>query len=448
MFFSIFPTKDNTITNSTIKNLSKTGSNMGSSEILEIYHLTSSVSSRGESRILMHFDLNFISSSISDSSINSGSVEYRLFLKNAEHSEKVPYGFSLEVAPLSQSFSEGRGLSMYDEGLKDAGYSNWIQATALSNWSISGASYFSQSNLTASQYFETGHEDLNINITNIVNEWISGNIENNGLIIKLENVYEQSSTDFYVKKFFSRNAHATERTPKLNVLWDSVLQDDRSNMFYDTTGSLFYYRYINGAPNNVLEPLYVNIYNSSSAVVQTLTASKYSNGVYQISGVLISPTSSTQVYRDVWFNSGQQFFTGNFELSYATGSAFFDYDNVTLTIPNLKLYRNGEQTIIRTFIRRKDYKPALQHYAGKNPVPYLMKNAYYQIQNAETEEIIVDFSTGSNQYSKLSYDEQGNYFELWTDAFKSDQIYKIKVLIESQGQKYVFDKNFTFKIES
>jgi hypothetical protein len=448
MFYAIFAEKDATITDVTVNGASRTGSNSGASEVSELYILTSSADSRGESRVIMQFGLTALSQSISEGLIPSGGVEYRLFLKNAQHGEELPYSFHLEVCPLSQTWAEGRGLSMYDEGLKDAGFANWRQATSLTNWTISGSSYLSSSNLTASQYFESGHEDLDVNISNIVNAWLTGGLTNNGLVIKYPAAYSALQSDFYVKKFFSRNSHATERVPKIAARWEKVIQDDRNNMFYGNSGTLYYYRFNNGVAQNVSGPLFVNIVNSSSVVTQTLTATLSSDGIYHASGVMVNYNSATQVYRDVWFSGTSQYFIGNFRANYATGSQFFDYDNCNLDIPNLKTFRQGEKVIVRVFIREKDYRPALASYASQTPTPLFMKDSYYQIQNAETEEVIVDFSTGSNKYSKLSYDENGNYFEMWTDSLKPEYIYKVRILVNHKKQTQVFDKEFTFKIDT
>lgn len=447
MFYTIFPNRDCTITNVSINGNSRTGSNSGASEIAELYYLTSSASNRGKSRILMHFDLSYLSGEVSAGRIPSGS-QFRLFMKNATHAETVPYSFDVDVCPLNQPWTEGRGLSMYDEGAKDGGVANWTKATSLVNWSISGSSYNSASHMTASQYFESGHEDLNVDISNIVGLWLTGGLANYGVVIKFADAYEEAGEDFFVKKFYSRNAHATERSPKLITLWEKIIQDDRRNVFYDVSGTLFYYRFENGVPSNLSLPLFVDLYNSSSNVVQTLTATMHAQGVYKVSGACVSPHSATTIFRDVWFSGTTQYFTGCFRPTYSTGSQYFDYDNFTLGIPNLQTYQPGERVIVRVFIREKDYRPALASYAGQAPVPLFMKDAYYQIQNAETEEVIVDFSTGSLKYSKLSYDENGNYFELWTDSLKPEYLYKVRILVNHKNQTQIFDKDCTFKIDT
>jgi hypothetical protein len=85
--------------------------------------------------------------------------------------------------------------------------------------------------------------------------------------------------------------------------------------------------------------------------------------------------------------------------------------------------------------------------AGQNPEPVLLKDAYYQIQDAETEEIVVDFSTGSVKYSKLSYDKDGNYFLLDTNSLRPEYVYKIKIMMNWADQIQIFDRDLLFKIE-
>jgi hypothetical protein len=336
-------------------------------------------------------------------------------------------------------------LSNYDEGLKDVGIANWSNRTLLDNWSISGSSYFSSSNLTSSQYFESGLEDLDCDISNIVRNWVQGVIPNNGLVIKFPLAYENLNQDLYVKKFFSRNAHATERTPKLFVGWDDSLLDDRANIKYSIPGTLTYYRNINGSLQNFGSTLFVNVMNSSS-LIQVLTASQVQTGIYSVSGVLVAPTNSLSTFNDVWYSGAQQVFTGSFKAIYETGSSTLGFDSITLDIPNLTTFTYGSKTIIRVFCRQKDYRPALASYASESPEPVLLRDAYYQIQDAETEDVIVDFSTGSVKYSKLSYDKDGNYFLLKTDSLRPEYIYKIKIFVNWSNQIQIFDRNFLFKV--
>ena len=75
-------------------------------------------------------------------------------------------------------------------------------------------------------------------------------------------------------------------------------------------------------------------------------------------------------------------------------------------------------------------------------------SSYYSITDAETEDVIVPFGSGS----KLSCDSSGNYFNLWMDGYQPERFYSIQYKIVS-GSGTVdetiqyFDEGFTFKVE-
>lgn len=444
MYFSIRPSKDTTIYGAKIDGKIRSGSNAGQSEILELFHLTESASTNGDSRILLKFDLDLLSSAIAEGLIPSSSVKFNLTLKNAVHYEEVPYSYEIKVFPLTTRWDEGRGLSNFDEELKDKGVANWLKSTHATNWTSPGGDFSHV--LSSSQYFEFGTEDLSVDITNIVNAWLTGGVENHGLLLKFDDFYETGSVDFYVKKFFSRHSLVPERQPRIDVLWEGVIQDDRSDFSYEHTGTIAYYRFIDGQPSVINGPIYVDIWSSSS-VVQTLTASSVMPGIYVASGAFIEPDGTTEIFRDVWFTDDRQLFTGSIVPIYSTGSIYVFEEDLSVSLPNLKPeYTHGERTKIKVFAFNKDYRPSVVREASLESDPVLFKDAYFQIENAETEEVIVSFSTGSVKYSKLSYDAEGNYFDLWTDAFPKSGIYKIKILSFYNNRWHIFDNKWFFKV--
>lgn len=448
MIFSYFPTKDTSITDATILGTAKTGSNQGKSEVLEVFTLprASSSVSYGKSRILLQFDISSLSASVANGTIPSSSVQYKLIMKNAVHSDTVPESFDLEVLPLSRSWDEGSGLSNYDEGLKNSGFANWNNATSIQSWSLTGSDFLSS--VTASQHFDTGEEDLSLDISNIVYSWLTGGLPNNGIVLKMPAQYENGNNEFFTKKFFSRHSHVPERIPSLQCLWDTdVYQDDRNNVSYNKVAKLFYYRSINGTFEDASSQLFVNVLNSSSAVVQTLTASRNETGIYSVSGVLVSYTGSTQYFRDVWFSGATQYYTGSFISKYSTGSNSLCISDLVVNVSNLKQdYYQDEIAFIRVFARNKDYKPAIRKSGSTDPSPLYLTDSYYEISNAETEEVVIPFSTGSNKYTKLSYDKDGNYFKFNIQNLPKYGLYKIKILVNYNSEKFIFDRDWTIKV--
>jgi len=74
-------------------------------------------------------------------------------------------------------------------------------------------------------------------------------------------------------------------------------------------------------------------------------------------------------------------------------------------------------------------------------------SSYYSIADAETEDVIVPFGSGS----KLSCDSTGNYFNLWLDGYQPERYYTIRYRVVSGSgtvdelDQY-FDEGFTFKV--
>tara|TARA_R110001592_G_C13170226_1_gene749755 strand:+ start:1431 stop:3368 length:1938 start_codon:yes stop_codon:yes gene_type:complete len=127
-----FANADNTITNAFASNLTTrgTGSNMGASDILEVFSIygQGSTTSVEKARAMVQFDVSKIKAARDAGTIaQSGSVSFMLRLFNAEHGQTLPKNCTLAVLPISQSWSEGSGLDM--EEYADLDVSNWIFAS-------------------------------------------------------------------------------------------------------------------------------------------------------------------------------------------------------------------------------------------------------------------------------------------------------------------------------
>ena len=77
-------------------------------------------------------------------------------------------------------------------------------------WYLSGS---------ASQSFNNESDDVRMNVSGIVNLWISGSLPNNGLIIHHSLNNEENTSDYGILKFFSKETN-TIYEPKLELVWD------------------------------------------------------------------------------------------------------------------------------------------------------------------------------------------------------------------------------------
>ena len=82
------------------------------------------------------------------------------------------------------------------------------------------------------QSFVNQSPDVEVEVTNMVNMWLQGQVENYGMLIRFSGSQETDETTFGHLKFFSRNTH-TIYSPQLEVRWD-----DHVPCTGDNTGSL------------------------------------------------------------------------------------------------------------------------------------------------------------------------------------------------------------------
>lgn len=174
--------KDNTIANALRENLSarSTAANMGASDILELFSIfgQSSSSSVEQTRVIAQFPISEIKADRDNGIVPaSGSVDYILNFCNTPHGQTTPENFTVVMHPLVQNWSEGNGLDM--ESYLDLEASNWVSASEGVSWHSTGSDFVSSSYvrkvdvpLEYTQTLESGVENLSINITPLVEEWI------------------------------------------------------------------------------------------------------------------------------------------------------------------------------------------------------------------------------------------------------------------------------------
>ena len=229
MIYTIYPFKDATI-------YEKTESlNTGLDSILELSHeMVDANSSIYNSRILMYFNLDDLNEKINSSIIPSSSLYY-LSLRTADVKE-VPQEYKIYAYPLSSSWTNGTGQYASRPNITDGVSwkyrsskkiaSVWEPTQSLNpnvtgsyNTSIGGGTWWTYNNLICSESFYYKTSDVYMNISPTINAWISGSIQNDGLIIKFDESLENLPDYFTTLQFFSLESN-TIYVPRLHVIWD------------------------------------------------------------------------------------------------------------------------------------------------------------------------------------------------------------------------------------
>ena len=364
--------------------------NTGFDEILEINKVVNNNGTVGNvSRILIDFDLSYISQSIMDGKIPS-TAKYYLNLFDAT-SEEVEASQSIHIYMVSGSWKQGTGKLDHNPVTSDGvsyqyrdhdAKTPWITGSVLTEggtWFTASVDANQEYGISSSFDITFDKKDIRADVTDLVNNHIysSSVYPNNGFIIKREdsgsygNNPATASFDFNSGqegdssrlgnlKFFGRETH-TIYPPKLEAVWDDSVW---------STGSL-------------------------------------------------SPLSSTDLERlKVYFKNIRPEYKEN--------------TKVKLRIVGRELYPT---TAFATTPAELDVK-------------YLPSaSAFYSVRDAETEEEIIPFGTGS----KISCDSTGNFFNIQMDGLQAERNYRfcIKVISGSNTtdeQINFYDDDYEFRV--
>ena len=512
-----YAVKDNTITNAFKENLTTraTGSNMGASDILEIYSIYArqATGSSELARFLIEFDLtgsaNTPKSDRDDGLLAaSGSVKWYLRVFNAKHSRTVPREYYLMVSPISKQWEEGTGLDMdeYTDLVGGNKGSNWVQAASGSGggdtWSTQGGDYLtfaSYPHYVVSQSFETGLEDMEIEVSDLVEAWIAGTVNNFGMGVQLSKSYEayDSSTNtegqfrsYYTKKFFGRGTQYFFKRPVLEARWDNSRRDHRGDFRYssslapavDNLNTLYLYNRIRGRLVNIPSigtgQIFVSVYSGSTDNSEptgsydnmrlklsstgtapavgsennyVVTGGYISTGVYTASfAMTASATPLTKLF-DVWHSGTTQFFTGTISPELHTAQSRNEAREFITTVKNIKsVYRSDQTARFRVFTREKDWCPTVYNVASREIEHATVQSSSFSVVRTIDNMEIIPHATGSLQYTMMSYDVSGSYFDLDMSLLEPQYTYGIKVAYydELLAQWVEQSELFKFRVES
>lgn len=168
------------------------------------------------------------------SNLETGSGWKAYLNLKAANSEEIPLQYTIYANAVSQSWTMGTGTK-FDNITTDGvswkyrnGVDKWVSydttgGTAVYTSNTTGSAnaeggvwYLSGS---ASQSYNYESDDVRMDVTNMVNIWLSGSVSNNGLIVHHSLDAENDTLDYGVLKFFSKETN-TIYEPKLEIVWD------------------------------------------------------------------------------------------------------------------------------------------------------------------------------------------------------------------------------------
>jgi hypothetical protein len=378
-------------------------------------------------------------------------------------------------------------------------------------WANVGGDYHSSSytaGTTMPNYtftFSKGSEDILLNVTSLVEEWIAGTHNNEGFGVFLTSSQEAyfsasagtnsgsvlHNTDgavksYFTKKFFARGTQFFNKQPVIEARWDSSKKDDRGNFYYssslaaaaDNLNTIYLYNYVKGQLKNIPSVgtgiIFVNIYSGSAdntapagsklllvkdgtyvtdSAKLVVSGGHVSTGIYSCSFAMTassSPTGGFTKLYDVWYSGSVQYFTGSIVPKTRIASQVATQPNYITKVTNLKnKYTKDETPRLRVYVRERDSALSLYTVAKKTAQTTIIEDAYYKLIRAYDSEPIIEYGTGSanTDYSRLSFDISGNYFDLNMSTLEPGYAYGIKFAYYLDGDYKEQEDTFIFRIE-
>lgn len=290
MYKFVKPSKDASIYKGAIT------SNTGLDPILEVGKFVSGSDNFNIVRSLIKFEFDGISNS---------SVETAHLILRVDQIEEIPLDYTLYAYPISGSWEMGTGRVDYDKNSYGVTW-KYRDINSLTPWGTGiitgsvfstytdglGGVWYTTPVATQSFNYQTG--DTEIDVFNIVRDWLSGSTENNGLILKHSNAADVDTTDYGKIQFFSKETH-TIHQPKLRI---------GINDFSYSTGSLMSLTMVDEI--KVIPKLKSNYKKNTIAKIEVVGRELYPsntyNKVHQYKQRALPPTSYYEV-RDYLTNT-------------------------------------------------------------------------------------------------------------------------------------------------
>lgn len=308
----------------------------------------------------------------------------------------------------SNWFYRRNGLKWAENGV----YSNDTLSKEYDKFSSSEGS----SIIIGRQHFDVGTENIHLDITEIVNKFILGELENYGIGVAFSPMLEQSEDEIERYVGFLTNKTNTFFEPYVETIYDEYISDDRAHFILGKKNRLYLYANIGGEATNLDELPTCHVNEKEYEVKQ------YSKGIYYIDITLSKNDFKplTMLY-DVWGNikyQGEVLDDVELDFVVKNSSLHFNIGNALETsqklIPIIYGIKEREQ-IKRGDVRRVVIDPRVEYKKNTSELVDKMEARVY-IKDGTRELDVMSFHRVNKTFSD-------NYFLIDTNILIPQRYY-------------------------
>jgi hypothetical protein len=285
------------------------------------------------------------------------------------------------------------------------------------------------------QHFDIGNENIELDITDIFNQFILGSKENYGIGMAFSPLLEtmEMSRENYVTWFTDKTDTFFE--PYVETRYDDVVCDDRGNFVLDKNNKLYLYCTIGDHLEDLDRNPTVSIKNNDDEIImEGIESKKFSKGIYYIDlNLSRSDFEADTMLYDVWTDisyQGAKLEPTELEFVLKSNSNYFNIGNSS-SVNNIKFTPSVSGINEREQIKRGDLRKLIV-----TPKPNYTSNTAQLVDSMDIRLYVKD---GSSEIDVISWDKINKSF--------TENYYMIdtSMLIP---QRYYVDVRITYGMQS
>lgn len=333
-------------------------------------------------------------------------------------------------------------FSGYQISITNESTSIYINSAETTTFTLSADTPIPNVNYYSTQHFDIGNEDVDMDVTDIVKDWLSGGSENYGIAIAYRRDYELLSTDTrYICSFFTEKTN-TAFKPCLEVVYNQVIQDDRKQVSNNRPSNLFLYTFSGHNFANInLSAVTVDIKKGNALIYTGLTPNQLSTGTYYIN-VWMSGATAGEKYTDVWNNVSfnPPYDNQNIEQTFQIQKDYYTSSKPSINEYVLEVYGVEQGKIVHQDEKIRVYCDLRVNYSINKPTTsyslqyrIIMNNQVEVIPWTEVNQAVID-------------DCKINYFDLDASWLLHNQTYQVSFKINEMGTSRVMPERIDLKV--
>lgn len=367
--------------------------------------------------------------------------------------------FDLIFFLIPKEWDGGKGFAYHDDMLKVNFYPNTVEFDNTRLMSVEGSNWFQRRNglpwehegvydtdflskeydkyvqgeesvVIGMQRFDIGNESIELDITDVMNSFILGDMENNGIGIAFSPMTENMVTDVEQYVGFMTNTTPLFFEPYVETIYEDSISDDRSNFALNKSNRLYLYATVGSKLDNLDFLPTVTVRDTNDEVVkdiygnplESVIAEKYTKGVYYIEFALSGEDyKPNDMIYDVWDGLAYNGISLPSVELYTTIQPYTSFFNIGTSVPSITEFTPSIGGINdREQIKRGDVRKIVV-----SPRPNYTQNTAQLIDGMEIRIYIKD---GVSEFDVVSWDKVEktyleNYYVLDTSILPPQRYY-------------------------